>query len=384
MRHVVIAGLAMYGSDAGILSGIFHFARTTGSWLIHDAGHDFSNLGRHISELKMEGIIANVTTTATRDLLKGMRLPLVNTSGAMPDSLDIPSVGVDDRQAGHLAGEHFVGRHFRNFAVLPLRRNYHFSRERVAGFIEHVNRSGYGVHIFDPRHKVARYHPPSQWDPCGPLCTLAQVPKPIAVYATTARSGLDFCRRCFEENINIPDEAAVLGTDDLEYVCEMASPPMSSIRLPSRQMGYAAARMLDIMMRGEQPQQTRMVFPAIDVHLRRSTDTIAVTDDVLAKALSFIRDHDDKRIAAVDVADHCGINRRSLERKFRYELRMPIMREIQRVRVDRAVKLLMETSESMEWIAKTAGFRNHDHMGKTFRLLLDRQPSDIRKASQML
>lgn len=383
IRHVLIAGLAMYGVDAGVLSGIFRFSKFAGSWLIHDAGHNLNGLGRHMSEFPIEGIIANITTTAAADLLRRMRLPVVNTSGVIPDMLEFPFVGVDNRQTGRLAGEHFTGRHFRNFAVVPERGNHHYSRERVAGFVEYINRSGYGVHLFDDNHEFARLYPASPWDPRGPLCTLAQLPKPIGIYTCTDRVGHDFCRRCLRENIQIPDDVAILGTDDLEYVCETAFPPLSSIRLPAQQIGYTAARMLDCMMHGEQPQQNRVTYPALDVHVRRSTDTVAVTDALLHKALTFIREHGGKGCAAIDVIHHCGVNRRSLERRFRFTLRRTILQELQRIRVARAVSLLMETNESMPWVARTVGFRNQDHMGKTFRLVLKQHPRDIRKAFQI-
>ena len=60
-------------------------------------------------------------------------------------------------------------------------------------------------------------------------------------------------RRCPARRLTVPDEVAVLGVDDDEPICELADPPLSSVRPDYAQAGYRAAELLDGLMRGAKP-----------------------------------------------------------------------------------------------------------------------------------
>jgi LacI family transcriptional regulator len=49
---------------------------------------------------------------------------------------------------------------------------------------------------------------------------------------------LDACRR---GDISVPDDVAVLGVDNDEILCNLAHPPLSSVDLDNRRIGYEAA-----------------------------------------------------------------------------------------------------------------------------------------------
>ena len=117
--------------------------------------------------------------------------------------------------------------------------------------------------------------------------------------------------------LNIPDEIAVLGVDDDDLECMMATPPLSSVAIPAEQIGYEAAQLLDRIMSGEKVSKEPVVLPPIRVVTRQSTDTLAVDDPAVAAALVFIRQNIAENLSVAKIVAEVGIVRRELERKFR-------------------------------------------------------------------
>jgi hypothetical protein len=78
---------------------------------------------------------------------------------------------------------------------------------------------------------------------------LMTLPKPVGVMACDdgrARHVLEACRT---RGLRVPHDVAVIGVDDDELICELAVPPLTSIRQAARRIGYEAARLLDVRMR---------------------------------------------------------------------------------------------------------------------------------------
>ena len=63
--------------------------------------------------------------------------------------------------------------------------------------------------------------------------------------------GRQVTEACHYAGIRVPDEIAVLGGDYDELMSHISSPPLSMIDQPAEQIGYAAARLLEGMMRGK-------------------------------------------------------------------------------------------------------------------------------------
>src|SRR5205823_5514813 len=80
---------------------------------------------------------------------------------------------------------------------------------------------------------------------------LRRLPKPIGVMASSDGRALQLLAMCRKLEIDVPKSVAVLGVDNDDVLCELASPPLSSIALATQRIGYEAARLLDRLMRGE-------------------------------------------------------------------------------------------------------------------------------------
>src|SRR5204863_8853243 len=110
---------------------------------------------------------------------------------------------------------------------------------------------------------------------------------------------------------------AVVGADNDEPICRIASPPLSSVMINDHQRGYEAAALLDRMMNGQPPPADPVYVEPVGVATRASTDIMAIDDAAVVKALRFLRDHAGERISVDDVVKEVPLSRSVLEPRFR-------------------------------------------------------------------
>jgi LacI family transcriptional regulator len=159
----------------------------------------------------------------------------------------------------------------------------------------------------------------------------------------------------------------VIGVDNDQELCNLATRPLSSIDVDSQRFGRSAAAVLDRMMAtGKLHPPGEMLFPPSHVVTRLSTDTLAVEDPVLARALRFIRDHACDGIDVGQVVEAAVTSRRYLERQMQAQLGRSPNQEILRTRLRRAESLLRDTDLPLESIARQTGFRSHKYLGDVF------------------
>ena len=96
-------------------------------------------------------------------------------------------------------------------------------------------------------------------------------------------------------------------------------------------------------MAGEKMAEQEIVVEPTHVVSRQSTDILAIKDEEVAKAIGFIRQNVKRPMQVTDVVATTTLSRRTLQKRFRNELRRSILHEIRRVRVQEIIRLLMET-----------------------------------------
>jgi LacI family transcriptional regulator len=195
--------------------------------------------------------------------------------------------------------------------------------------------------------------------------------------------GLQFLEVARANGYRVPEDFAVLGVGNMDPICELAYPQLSSIRTAAEAAGFEAARLLDRLMQGDAPPAERVEFPPLGVVTRRSTDVLAVTDDDLATAMRFIRDHAAETITVDDVVEAACVSRSTLERRFRATLGRSPQDEIYRVRLERARHLLAETDWPMAQVAKEAGFHDGRRMSEVFHAHTGEAPTMYRRKTRI-
>jgi len=363
-----------YGRN--VIRGVNRYARTRGPWRFSGdpqrAVAPIADIGRWTGD----GVIAQVSRLDIEAELRPLRVPVANVSQHRPD-VPFPSVQTDGDLIGALGAEHLLERGFRHFGFCGF-SDHAYSRSRRRGFTERLARQGLPCATFDGE---APQEPPSEWPRrTAELCAwLRELPQPIGVMCCNDVRAWHVAQACHDVGIRIPDDLALLGADDDELVCELCSPPLSSVDVGAFHVGYEAALLLDRLMQGEPPPGSPIMVPPVRVVTRRSTDTLALPDAMVARALQFIREHACDPVGAAEVAATLPVSRRVLERRFRAHLERSILEEIVETRLRRAKELLLDSMLPIAEVAWRSGFGYVQQFNAVFRRAMDCSPLDYRR-----
>ncbi|MDZ4686932.1 MAG: substrate-binding domain-containing protein [Planctomycetaceae bacterium] len=211
---------------------------------------------------------------------------------------------------------------------------------------------------------------------------LSALPKPVGVFAAHELRAWQVVEACRSSGLRVPDDVAVIGTDNDELLCELARPSLSSVPIPAERIGFEAAALLSKLMRGAKPPRRPKLFAPTRVNARQSSDVLAGADPEVTVAARFIRNHAHQPLSVDDVLRHVSISRRALEQRFRRVLDRGIGQEIRRVHLERAKELLATTLLSMADVAEQAGFSSMHYLSRVFRHDVGLTPSDFRRQAQ--
>ncbi len=369
-----------FGYCRGVLGGIHAYAVDKANWLCRDAAPDMKMLGP-LREWQPHGIIAHLFDAAFARRVRALKRPLVNITSTFLD-LPVPMVDVDSHLAGRLAAAHLLDRGFRNFGYFGSQWNG-FSKQREEGFREALAAAGHDLTAcyaeFLPRRPAdatwkLRDRHVRDW-----LLALA---KPAAILASNDYPARRLAEMCHQLEFRVPEDVALLGIDNDELECLLSRPPLSSVVTPTHKIGFEAARMLDQLMSGRQLTRTTVFVPPAHVITRQSTDIIAVADPDVSAALAFISVHATGNIGPADVVKGLAIARRALELRFRKLLGRSMLQEIQRVRIERAKRLLAETNLPISAVAGRCGFFTQQRLAAVFRQVTGEPPTSYRQRAR--
>ena len=206
------------------------------------------------------------------------------------------------------------------------------------------------------------------------------MPKPVGILAANDDRGLQVLDACRRSEIDVPDQVAVLGVDNDEYLCSLSLPPLSSIDMNSEETGYRAAALLDKLMTGRRPPKRLPEIRPAGVIIRRSTDVLATEDRDVIRAVRFIRDHACRPLRVADVTEHVSMSRSSLEPRVRAVLGRTVHQEIRKVQIDTAKTLLADTDLPIKQVAQRCGFKNVQYLTRVFSATVGKTPADFRRS----
>lgn len=374
--HVALVVETSFGSGRDILTGIARYVREHEPWLLfHEARSIDQELPRWLKNWKGDGIIARVLTPAMARALRRTGIPVVDVLGVVPDA-GFPLVHVDDEAIGVMAAEHLIVLGFKHFAFFGLEeRNWSAAREHA--FVRETRRHGFktSVRRVSPRQVHDDSWEVHQRDLAG---WIASLPKPAGLMVCSDHRASHVLEACRRAGVRVPDEVAVIGVDNDQPLCNICNPPLTSVWPNHALVGYEAARLLDQMMRGKKRVPARTLTPPKEIVTRQSTDTLAVQDELVAKALHIIRERVCDAIRVDEIAALVGASRSVLQRRFRTALGRTINQELITQRVTAAQRLLLDTHLSLAEIAERCGFRHQEYMGVVFKAETRQTPAQFR------
>jgi len=325
---------------------------------------------------RVDGIIANIDNAKMAKTLIATGLPAI----VIPIRERIPGfpyIFDYGDTPGKMAAVHLLSLGLRNFAFCGF-ENLRWSQARGEDFSRRIVDAGFQTHFYKrPRLKVQRLWENEQiiladW--------LKSLPKPIGLMVCNDDRGQYILEACQIAGLHVPDDVAVIGVDNDELICDLTTPPLSSITLNCEKAGYEAAKLLDEMMAGKKvDDKTIISLETSHVVTRQSTDVMAIEDHELAMAVRFIRQHSMEAIQVSDIADSVAVSRRVLERRFREALQRSVHDEIRRVRVEHACRMLVETDLPVSQIAMHLGYPSDKHIARYFKKERGMTPLQYRK-----
>lgn len=375
-RKILIILPWFLGLSREICRGIYSYNRTGTGWEFILQPYSATEL-YNTRDWKYDGIIGGFNVKSLHDAAIATGHPVIDVSGGI-EWPDMPQVCEDNRAIGRLAAQHLMKYGLKEFAFFGA--DYpgaEGSKYRGEGFVATLKALGLPVAVFsETHHEISRE---DNWQPDIIAKWIKTLPSPVGLFVSDDTRALVVGEACRRANRRIPEDIAILSVEDDEVKCEGAAPPLSSIRIPFNLIGFEAARMLDLLMRGKKLPAHSIRLPPESVIERQSTDIMAVDDPHVAAAVRYIRDHISEQISNEQLALAVGLSQRVLEKRFHGMFSRSPQKEIRHVRIERACYLLRDTNLDVEAIAERCGFATGNYMGEVFRKAIRISPANYRR-----
>ena len=361
-----------------ILEGVLAYAREHGPWQFHlVTGDRFEQGLRHSSRWGFTGaIVLTDDKKRVKSILdRGVPTVLLNAPATKNPHERTCLVRRNQEDVGKTAAEYFIDRGFSSFAFVADAQPATWEERRLKGFKGRLAHAGYSCSTYAAFADDGRQDFDVETDR---LCQwISGLPPGTGVYVVRDNRALQVLGACMDAGIRVPHDIAVLGTDNDEALCESATPSLSSIALDGMHTGTLCAHLLEALMLGIKTE------PIVDLAMprvitRASTDTLALADPVLAKVLGHVRANLAQPVKIRELAATFGYSRRTLEMKAQKEIGRTLKDEINRIRLNEAIRLLSNTSLSVQAVAEQCGFCCASHLGTRLKAAFGHPPSVFR------
>jgi len=358
-----------------LLAGISCYLEAHGPWSTFLELRAFdSSLPPWLMNWNGDGIITRTHSTAMAEAIVATGLPTVEVRSTNYKT-GFPFVGMDNALIGQRVAEHFVNRGYRRFAAYTLDTESFF-RERISNFVTPIEAAGANCSTL-PAHSESS---PADWEQHQRelMDWLTSLEKPVGIFATNDQLGVRLIDACQRAGIAVPEEVAVVGCENEETLCEFTSPGLTSVRFDGHTVGFRAAELLDKLMKNEAVEPPSLI-PPMGIEVRESSDEFVIEDAIVLRAVRLIREEALYGLSVASICDRLSISRSTLERRMKAALKRGPKEEILRVQFREVIRLLRNTSLTIEAIAEQVGFNHAHYLQTIFRERYDITPGQFRK-----
>lgn len=287
-------------------------------------------------------------------------------------------VDIDDHAIGRIAAEHLIARGYQNFAFVG-RRDAHYAEQRLEGYRSVVGE----VPVYWEEFRDWRQYDEYWRDPDEDMMGwLTGRNFPLGIFTAHDPTGRHVLEAAAQAGLEVPFTVGVISANDDETVCEMARPPLSSIRLPWRRLAAEVVHLIETVWAGKVPVSPVLVQP-LEIVVRGSSSYEAVADPVVRRAMQCLLEQVATLNSVEEWAGKVGVSRRVLERRFQISLGRSPHEMIQHERVERAKYLLTTTDLAIALVAERCGYQSNERLAVNFRELVGVPPSIYRRDSRV-
>lgn len=362
-----------------LLKGLIQYSKEHGPWIFYRLPSYYKDLYGKVGIIewakkwKADAIIARWDHEGT-NLLATLNIPVLLQN--YKDRSDcFSNLTGDYLGTGKMAARFFIKRMYKNFAFYG-NKDVVWSRERAKGFREEVEKSGGNYYYFESENLNG-----DQWSSSHIQLDdwLLSLPKPIALFACDDSFALQVSEICRINNIQIPQEIALLGVDNDELICSLSDPPISSIVLDAEKGGYEAGQLIDQLINWERVDTSDIVIRPVRLELRQSTEKYNIDNEYIQRIVNYIEENFTSDIDIDMLTTLVPLSRRSLEIKFKKEMGTSIYQFILNCRVDYFSNLLLKSRRPLFDLAMESGFIDSKNISRVFKKFKGYTPMEYRQ-----
>ena len=364
-------------SERRFLNGFVKYTDTQGGCIFYPMSHLISETRDNSKEIirlakkfKVDAILGlwhNIDTEEAKKL--GIPIFLRTYRKEYPD---FPMLTGYYKDFGAYAADYFINQNFHNYAFIGRKDIIWsmFRREGYCGQVASVRKKE--AFVYEVEDFQSETEAISTW--------LHSLPKPTALLACNDFMARQVTEICLLENIRIPEDISLLGVDNDEFMCNISSPTLSSIRLNFEKHGYDLAKILFKMIREKQIWPARIAVEALGVVERMSTRHKIISDPYIREIVEFIKHNYTQDIDIRKLVSFIPLSRRAIELKFKKEMHpYTITSYLTKLRLDHFCHLLEHTSIPIKEAAEQSGFIESSNFSTIFRKHMGCTPSAYRK-----
>jgi LacI family transcriptional regulator len=285
----------------------------------------------------------------------------------------------DHAHAAQLVAEHFLSRGFGHFMFYSDTDNWSYE-ERGESFVSALKRAGHTCTWLrwhrspDYRDDREQWKRKRKWL----ISQLKPAPGPLAVFAANDEQALEVLESCESAGLNVPEQVAIVGAENYLLAPDAIHTPVSSVDTNLEVLGYTGAALLEDLMNGKSAPEKPIRVPAIGIVTRKSSDLLAVKHKGVANSLRFIWEHASQPISVKDLVGVAAMSRRGLHKAFLDNVGRTPGQELQRVRIERAKRLLADSNHKLEVLANMCGYQSANSFCVAFKQATGQSPKQFR------
>ena len=192
-----------------------------------------------------------------------LEIPCVIVYERMPQQ-DCNSAGVDNMEASAQAIEYLISLNHRRIAVVIGPTRIRRARKRLEGVMAALERNGLDI----PPEYIIETVPTILNGNEAAIRLLSLETPPTAVFCVGDALAMGAMAAIKDHGLRIPDDMSVIGFDDADFAA-YCDPPLTTVRIPSFQMGELAMKIIHELKDGK-PGVTRMYKLPTEIILRKS------------------------------------------------------------------------------------------------------------------
>jgi DNA-binding LacI/PurR family transcriptional regulator len=203
-----------------------------------------------------EGILLLATELHSEDLrrFEPLSAPLIVLDNLFRH-VPVNTVVMDNFDAGYMGTNRLIGAGHRTVELITAGSPFDINNfnQRCEGYAAAMHEAGLEV----PDYAIWRVTPTLEgaYEHMRELIKRREQPLPSAFFAVNDIIAMGCMRALTEAGLRIPEDVSIIGMDDLS-MCQITNPPLTTVRVPRKDIGKMAVRRLVEMIEGSAPRVT--------------------------------------------------------------------------------------------------------------------------------